>query len=45
MRAAPPGDSCFALSEVNALKFRAPDGTLAEIVTRGACHEAKEKTA
>ena len=39
------GGKVLSKPEANALKFRAPDGTLAEIVTRGAFHKAKEKTA
>jgi lactoylglutathione lyase len=39
------GGEVLSKPEANALKFRAPDGTLAEIVTRGAFHKAKEKTA
>jgi catechol 2,3-dioxygenase-like lactoylglutathione lyase family enzyme len=39
------GGEVLSKPEANALKFRAPDGTLAEIVTRGAFHKAKEKIA
>jgi lactoylglutathione lyase len=39
------GGKVLSKPEANALKFRAPDGTLAEIVARGAFHKAKEKTA
>jgi lactoylglutathione lyase len=39
------GGKVLSKPEANALKFRAPDGTLAEIVSRGAFHKAKEKTA
>ena len=39
------GGKVLSKPQANALKFRAPDGTLAEIVTRGAFHKAERKTA
>jgi lactoylglutathione lyase len=39
------GGQILSKPEANALKFRAPDGTLAEIVTKGAFEKTKAKHA